>query len=68
MLALHCGLREGELLALRWEDADLDSIKPALHVRRTLTRGEDGRGFVIGSSTKSGKGGECALPNARLPL
>src|ERR687889_1103593 len=61
VLALHCGLREGELLALRWEDADLDSIKPALHVRRTLPRGEDGRGFVIGSSTKSGKGRRVRL-------
>src|SRR5215210_7912298 len=61
VLALHCGLREGELLALRWEDADLDSNKPALHVRRTLTRGEDGRGFVIGSSTKSGRGRRVRL-------
>jgi integrase len=61
VLALHCGLREGELLALRWEDADLDTNKPALHVRRTLTRGENGRGFVIGSSTKSGKGRRVRL-------
>ena len=50
VLAVHCGLREGELLALRWEDVDLEAAKPALLVRRTLTRGEDGRGWVAGAS------------------
>ena len=62
VLALHCGLREGELLALRWEDVDLEADeKPALLVRRTLTRGEDGRGWTVGASTKSGKGRRVRL-------
>ena len=61
MLAVHCGLREGELLALRWEDVDLEAAKPALLVRRTLTRGEEGRGWVVGASTKSGKGRRVRL-------
>jgi len=61
VIALHCGLREGELLALRWSDVDLDLVKPALQVRRTVTRGENGRGFVVGSSTKSGKGRRVSL-------
>jgi integrase len=61
VLGVHCGLREGELLALRWEDVNLDAAKPALHVRRTLTRGEDGRGYVVGASTKSGKGRRVRL-------
>src|SRR5919202_1260594 len=61
VLAIHCGLREGELLALRWEDADLETPKPALLVRRTLTRGEDGRGWTVGASTKSGKGRRVRL-------
>ena len=56
VVAIHCGLREGELLTLRWQDADLDPANPALLVRRTLTRGEDGRGWVVGTSTKSCKG------------
>lgn len=34
-LALATGLRQGELLALRWSDIDLDAR--TLHVRRTLT-------------------------------
>jgi integrase len=61
VLAVHCGLRVGELLALRWEDADLEAAKPALMVRRTLTRGEEGRGWVVGASTKSGKGRRVRL-------
>ena len=61
VLAVHCGLREGELLALRWEDADLEAAKPTLLVRRTLTRGEDGRGWVVCASTKSGKGRRVRL-------
>jgi integrase len=61
VLVVHCGLREGQLLALRWEDADVEAAKPALMVRRTLTRGEDGRGWVVGASTKSGKGRRVRL-------
>jgi integrase len=61
VLAIHCGLREGELLTLRWEDVDLEAVKPALLVRRTLTRGEDGRGWAVGTSTKSGKGRRVLL-------
>jgi integrase len=36
VLALHTGMRQGELLALRWDDVDLDA--GTLRVRRTLTR------------------------------
>ena len=35
MLAIHTGLRQGELLALKWEDLDLEAR--TLRVRRTLT-------------------------------
>lgn len=61
MLAVHCGLREGELLTLRWDNVDLDAAKPALLVRHTLTRGEKGRGWIVGASTKSGKGRRVRL-------
>ena len=43
------------------EDVDLEVAKPALLVRRTLTRGEDGRGWTVGASTKSGKGRRVRL-------
>src|SRR5215217_599275 len=54
VLAVHTGMRRGELLALKWADVDLDLA--TVRVRRTLTRGEDGRGYVMGAATKSGKG------------
>jgi integrase len=61
VVAVHCGLREGELLALRWEDVYLEPGKPAISVRRTLTRGENGHGWVVGASTKSGQGRRVRL-------
>jgi integrase len=68
VLATHCGLCEGELLALRWEDVCLEDAKPAVLVRRTLTRGEDGRGWVVGASTPSlARVGVCVLPG-KQPL
>jgi len=36
MLALHTGMRVGEICALRWEDVDFEG--GVLHVRRTLQR------------------------------
>jgi integrase len=39
----------------------LEAVKPAMLVRRTLTRGENGRGWVVGASTKSGKGRRVRL-------
>ena len=44
-LALTTGMREGELLALRWRDVDLDAHH--LQVRGTLSR-RTGDGFSIG--------------------
>jgi integrase len=51
VVALHTGLRQGELLALRWEDLDLEGCK--LQVRRTVTK--DGGKLTIGP-TKTAKG------------
>jgi integrase len=36
ILAVHTGMRQGELLALKWEDVDLN--RGVIHVRRTLVR------------------------------
>jgi len=44
ILAITAGLREGELLGLRWEDVDLE--RELLQVRRQLTRTSDGLSFT----------------------
>jgi integrase len=44
VVAITTGLREGELLGLRWEDVDLDAGK--LAVRKQLTRTSDGLSFT----------------------
>jgi integrase len=44
VLAVHTGMRRGELLGLKWEDVDLDSS--TVRVQRTLTR--NGTGYVLG--------------------
>ena len=44
VLALNTGMRQGELLALKWDDVDLE--RGVLRVRRTLTH--EGKAFVLG--------------------
>ena len=53
VLALHCGLREGELLGLRWDDVDLSGDTATLQVRRTLSETRTGHKF---EKPKNGKG------------
>ena len=46
VLAIFCGLRRGEILALRWSDADLD--RREIHIRNTLH--EEVTGFRLGEA------------------
>lgn len=63
VLAIHRGLRQGELLALRWKDVDLEAGK--LQVRRTLSLTRDSH---VLESPKNGKDGLSSLPRMlRLP-
>ena len=48
VLALHTGMRSGELLGLKWDDIDLASDVPTIRVRRTLTRTGNGKGLALG--------------------
>jgi integrase len=57
LLALKAGLRQGELLALRWEDVDLVAGK--LRIARSVTRG-------VVTTPKSGKGREVPLSDAAV--
>jgi integrase len=56
VVAVTAGLREGELLGLRWEDVDLEA--GTLQVRRTLSEARSGRIF---EAPKSGKGRRIRL-------
>jgi integrase len=53
VLALHCGLREGELLGLSWDDVDFSGSTATVHVRRTLSETRTGHKF---EKPKNGKG------------
>lgn len=44
VISVTCGLRQGELLGLRWEDVDLEA--GTLKVRRQLQRSRDGSGMI----------------------
>jgi integrase len=51
VLAVHTGMRQGELLALKWQDVDLEA--GTLQVRRTLTK--SGTSLLLGEP-KTAKG------------
>jgi integrase len=46
VVAITCGLRQGELLGLRWDDVDLEAGR--LTVRRQVQRSRDGSGMISG--------------------
>jgi integrase len=48
-LALTTGMRQGEILGLRWKDIDLD--KRQLNIKQTLSH--DGKSFLSGAKTKT---------------
>ncbi len=58
LLGVLCGLRRGEICALRWRNVDLDNGQIAIVASRS--RGEHGR--PIEKSTKTDKGRLIALP------
>jgi integrase len=58
VLAVTSGLRQGELLALKWEDVDLEGTNPTLEVRRSLSETRSRRSFV---TPKSGRGRHLRL-------
>jgi integrase len=78
VLAVTAGLREGELLGLKWDDVNLETGK--LQVRRQLTRTKDGLSFtapkrgrsrsvrLTGSATAALKAHRAAQNEERLKI
>jgi integrase len=62
VLAINTGMRQGELLALRWTDVDLNA--GALHVRATLQRTREGFVFTEPKTTSSRR--QVALTRAAV--
>jgi integrase len=58
VLAVTSGLRQGEFLALKWEDVDLEGTNPTLAVCRSLSETRGRRSFV---TPKSGRGRHLRL-------
>jgi integrase len=51
VLAIHTGLRQSELLGLKWEDIDLEAKR--LSVRRILSAAKNGPRFTTPKNNKS---------------
>jgi integrase len=61
VLAVHTGMRQGELLALRWQDVDIEYA--VVSIRRSLTR--NGGKVVFGEpKTKKSRRSICLTPQA----
>jgi integrase len=58
VLAVTAGLRIGELLAIRWQDADLEASGATLRVQRTKSTAKSGPVFT---TPKNGKGRSITL-------
>jgi integrase len=62
-IALHTGMRRGEILALRWCDVDFE--RGAIRVRRSLEQVGSTLNF---KSTKTGRGRVIAMPSVLVRL
>jgi integrase len=63
IVAVSCGLRQGELLGLRWEEVDLEGHR--LTVRRQVQRSRDGCGLIF-VPTKGKKSRTIRLASATV--
>src|SRR5262249_50694411 len=62
VLALTTGMREGELLALRWQDIDLKRRK--VQVRMNVQEAAEGSGFIIADTKTASSRRSISLTHA----
>lgn len=62
VVAAHTGLRQGELLALTWDDIEL--VAGVLHVRKTASIGKDGKRSRNAPKTEKSAGTLALTPQA----
>jgi integrase len=55
VVAVFTGMRPGEMLALRWSDLVLDGPEPVARVRRSLSKGDDGKPVYKSTKTERGR-------------
>ena len=60
LLAIHTGLKQGELLGLKWGDVDPD--RGTLHVQRTLSAAKEGPTFTTPKTTRVAACGSRRTP------
>jgi integrase len=65
MLAIYTGMRKGEILALRWQDCDLD--KKIIRVRQTLYKRKGG-GYLFNEPKTAGSKRSIAIPETLVSL
>jgi len=64
VVAIRTGLREGELLGLKWEDLSLDVDPAVLTLRRSLAEKKGGGTYFTPTKRKSGRRKLALLPEA----
>lgn len=64
VVAIHCGLRRGKILGLKWSDIDLD--RKTLRVNRQIQRMRDGSGFGFSAPKNSKSRRTIRLTNAAV--
>lgn len=61
VMAVRTGLRQGELLGLRWDDLDLDQDPAVLVLRRSLAPNTEGGGYRYTPTKRRGQRRKLAL-------
>ena len=65
LLMMFCGLRRGELMALRWSDIDFDN--KVVHITKTVAKSKSNV-FYVKPKPKNGKDRHVDIPDEIIPL